>query len=328
MSTRSGKTLGVGLVGVGRHGTRYLQHLLHDLPDVSLSAICRRNVSAPPPCSNVTVYDDYRAMVSDERVQAVVVVTPPSLCRDICLAAISCGKPVLIEKPLATTGVDARAMVNAAEQAGVLLMTAQTMRFDPAIIRLSQELPCIGRLRKARLVSHIETRANLLPGTEQAIPLGALLEIGVHLLDLVRFVTREEIQTVQCTMAPLPPAAPESRAKVSLRTTSGISCLLDIARVDAKRVGTATWIGTKGTLKADWVARRVTNTLRDGTSQEWMVEPQPTVLATLRAFVQAIETNSPPLITGLDGCRAVEAADACYCSARQGSAVVPVIPCA
>lgn len=326
MSTRSREPLGIGLVGVGRHGSRYLHHLLHDLPEVSLSAICRKKVSASLPGNTFTVYTDYRAMVCDPRVRAVVVVTPPTLCRDICLAAVSRGKPVLIEKPLAITGSDARAMVNAAQQAGVLLMTAQTMRFDPVILRLRQDLPRIGRLRKARLVSHIETRANLLPGEGEKVALGALLEIGVHLLDLVRFVTGEEIRIVQCRMAPLPPAAPESRVKVSLRTTSGISCILDIARVDSMRVGVATWMGTKGILTADWVGRRVTQSRRDGAVQEWMVEPKPTVLATLQAFIQAVKSNSAPLVTGLDGCLAVEAADACYRSAKQGSAVVSVSP--
>jgi predicted dehydrogenase len=57
---------------------------------------------------------------------------------------------------------------------------------------------------------------------------------------------------------------------------------------------------------------------------EWDVQPQQTILATLRAFVRAIETNSRPLITGRDGCRAVEVADACYRSAELGGASVNV----
>jgi predicted dehydrogenase len=63
----------------------------------------------------------------------------------------------------------------------------------------------------------------------------------------------------------------------------------------------------------------------DGTAPlEWAVQPQQTILATLRAFVHAIETNTPPPITGRDGCRAVEVADACYRSAELGGATVTV----
>lgn len=43
-------------------------------------------------------------------------------------------------------------------------------------------------------------------------------------------------------------------------------------------------------------------------------------LPVLRAFVHAIETKTPPPITGRDGCNAVEVADACYRSAEQGGA--------
>lgn len=317
--------LGIGLVGVGRHGSRYVQHLLHDLPGAALAAVCRRTVGEPLPGYEIPVFGDYRAMIADPRVQAVVVVTPPSLCHDICLAAVRAGKPILIEKPLATTGTEARAMVGAADQAGVLLMTAQTLRFDPAILLLKEQVRTIGPLQSAVLTSHIETKANVLPGSAAPVPLGALLELGVHLLDLVRFLTGEEIVEVRSMMAPMPSSAPEIEAKVELRTAGGVSCVLDIARVESRRVGTAEWVGTAGCVIADWPQRKVTRITASGRSDEWTVDPRPTVLATLEAFVRAIRTGMPPPVTGLDGCRAVEAADACYRSAAQGGTIVSLV---
>lgn len=324
MTMTTNSHLRVGLVGVGRHGSRYLHHLLYDLPGVTLVAICRRQVRQPPPRSDVTLYNDYRAMMADPRVQAVVVVTPPTLCRAICMAAAEEKKPILIEKPLATNGADARAMVLAARLAGIPLMTAQTMRFDPVMVRLKEELPSIGPLKSACLLSHIETKANLLPGEGEPVPLGALLELGVHLIDLVRFVTGEEIRTVKAVMDPLPPTAPELRVTAGLLTTGGTYCNLDIARVDSQRIGKAGWIGEKGTLTADWVNRQLVRKFNDGAVREWVVESQPTVLVALQAFVEAIKTGSSPKITGLDGCRAVEAADACYRSAALGGSFVDV----
>ncbi len=321
--TMTGK-LGVGLVGVGRHGSRYVQYLLQDLPEATLAAICRRRVEEHSLTANIPLYGDYRAMIADPRVQAVVVVTPPSLCREICLAAIQAGKPVLVEKPLATSGADARAMVEAAERRAVLLMTAQTLRFDPAIVLMKEQIRTIGLLRSARLTCHIETKANVSMGEGGPLPLGALLELGIHLLDLVRFLTGEEIQEVRCTMTPLPSQAPETAVAAVLRTSSGVTCELDIARVESARVGRAEWTGTEGTITADWPGRRVVRTSSEGAIQEWMVEPRPTVLVTLQAFVHAIRTNRPPPITGLDGCRAVETADACYRSAELGGVWVNV----
>jgi len=326
MEHRSLPKLRIGLVGVGRHGRRYLHHLMHDLPGVDIAAICRRRVTERASDSAISVYSDYRAMIADPLVQAVVVVTPPSLCREICLEAVRAGKPILIEKPLATTGMDARVMVDAAAEAGVLLMTAQTMRFDPAILLLKQQLKSIGQLRSATLVSHIETKPSQLTDAAQPVALGALLELGIHLLDLVRFLTGDEIIKVRCTMTPLPSTAPETMVTVQLRTSRDVTCALDIARVEFHRLGRAEFVGVTGTVTADWPQRIVTRSMVQGTSEKWTVEPYPTVLATLQAFIHAIHTGTPPPITGMDGCRAVEAADACYHSAELGGVWVDVAP--
>lgn len=326
MGRTTEQDLGIGLIGVGRHGSRYVQHLQHDLPGVSLAAVARRNVGEQVAGSHAPVYNDYHAMILDPSVQAVVAVTPPSLCRDICLASVRAGKPILIEKPLATTGADARAMVVAADEAGVLLMTAQTLRFDPAIILLKNQIQGVGTLKSGNLITHIETKAGRLSGEMVSAPLGALLELGVHLLDLVRFFTGQEIRSVQCTMYPQSPQDVETQAQVRLETTDGVICTLDIARVESQRVGIVEWTGAAGTIKADWPQRKVVKTTVQGEIREWIVEPRPTILATLQAFVTSIRTGVPPPVTGLDGCRAVEAAEACYQSAANGSANVSLSP--
>ncbi|MCX5723934.1 MAG: Gfo/Idh/MocA family oxidoreductase [Nitrospirae bacterium] len=324
MTTRS---LGIGLIGVGRHGSRYMHHLLHDLPGVSLAALCRKRIGEGVgnlPTREIPMYGDYRDLIADPAVHAVVVVTPPALCLEVCLAAVKAGKPLLIEKPLAPTGREARAIVRAAEEAGLLLMTAQTLRFDRTILLLKEHLPEIGRLRYATFSSRIEAKASAQAWSSMPGQRGALLELGVHLLDLVPFLTGESIVDVRCEMDQCPPLAPETLALVQAHTESGLRCVMDIARVESGRVARTEWVGTKGQLTADWHHQRVTGVIGNAVPQEWIVQPQQTILAALRAFVSAIETKTPPPITGLDGCRAVEVADACYRSAEQGGATVNV----
>ena len=322
MTNPTASELGIGLIGVGRHGSRYVRHLLHDLPGVSLAAVCRRKRGEPFSDPGIPVYHDYHDLIADRNVHAVVVVTSPSLNRDICLTAVRAGKPLLIEKPLATNGVDARAMVAAARRAGIMIMTAQTLRFDPSITLMKSQLGLIGTLRSARLVSRIETKPNVMEGPGGAIVTGALLELGIHLLDMVRFVTGQEVVEVRSTMVPLPSTAPETTVTAHLVTAGGVRCALDIARVESDRVGTAEWVGERGTLAADWPHRSVTKTGTDGVSETFTVEPTPTILAALTAFVQAVRTNTSPPITGLDGCRAVEIADACYQSAADSGSTI------
>jgi len=320
-------SLGIGLIGAGRHGSRYIYHLLHDLPAVRLAALCRKRIGEETPwlsTAEIPIYGDYRALIADPAVEAIVVVVPPSLYPAICLEAVKARKPLLIEKPLATTGREARAMVTAAEEAGLLLMTAQTMRFDSAILLLKDHLPKIGRLRYATFTSRIETKTSSQDRSPIQGQRGVLLELGIHLLDLIPFLTGEQVVAVRCELDQLLTAAPDTMAIVQAKTESGIRCVLDIARVVSGRVARTEWVGTRGQIVADWFHHRVTSIISDTEPLEWVVQPQQTILATLRAFVYAIETKTPPPITGHDGCRAVEVADACYRSAELDGASVSV----
>ena len=320
-------SLGIGLIGVGRHGSRYVQHLLHDVPGATLVAMCRKRIGegiGGLPHSTIPIYRDYRALIADPMVQAVIVVTPPTLCHDIGLEAVRAGKPLLIEKPLALTAQEAQAIVRGAGQAGVLLMTAQTLRFDSTIEKVKDILPRLGALRSTTMTSHIEFVPSTSATREAFGPRGALLEIGIHLLDAVRFLTGDEVRDVRCHMDPVPPAGPESRAAVQLTTVRGIECRLDIARVPTGRIARMEWIGTEGRVSADWFQRRVMKYGGAGISEEWTVEPRQTILSVLQAFIHAIRTNSCPPVTGKDGQKAVEIAEACYRSAELGGQLVAV----
>ena len=319
--------LGIGLIGAGRHGSRYIYHILHDLPEVRLVALCRKRIGEKIPwlsTAEIPIYGDYHELIADPTVEAIVVVAPSALSPAICLEAAKTRKPILIEKPLATTGREARAMVTAAEEADLLLMTAQTMRFDSAILLLKDHLPKIGRLRYATFTSRIETKARSQDRSPIQGQRGVLLEVGIHLLDLVPFLTGEQVVAVRCELDQLPTAAPDTTAIVQVKTESGIQCILDVARVVGERVARTEWVGARGQIAADWFRHRVSGVIGDTAPQEWVVQPQQTILATLRAFVYAIETKTPPPITGHDGCRAVEVADACYRSAELGGASVTV----
>jgi predicted dehydrogenase len=89
-------------------------------------------------------------------VDAVVIATPPTSHAPLGLQAIRAGKHVLIEKPLATTVADAEALVDAAEDAGVVLMVGHTFEYNAAVVMLrelvqGQELGDLYYLDSARL---------------------------------------------------------------------------------------------------------------------------------------------------------------------------------
>ena len=316
--------IGVGLIGVGRHGIRYARHILQDLPTASLKAVCRQHPELGldlPGVESVRVYGEAQSLIADPSVDVVIVVTPPIFTREICRLAVDARKPLLIEKPLATSATDARAMVTAARQAGVPLMTGQTLRFDSTVQEMKKRQQLIGHSERLFLTSHIETKGRGSDHAEGYGKRGALLEFGIHLLDLVRFMTGEEVREVRCTMDHSPPAAPETVVSGHLTTQGGTLCTIDVAWVSDRRVGRAEWIGSRGRLQTDWTDRRL-RWIGGTEREEWVLPPSQTVLATLTAFFQAVEHCTPMPITGEDGCCAVEIAEACYRSAHAGGAPV------
>jgi predicted dehydrogenase len=316
--------IGVGLIGVGRHGLRYARHIVHDLPTASLRAVCRQHPEQGfdlPGAQPIKVYGKVESLIADPAVDVVVVVTPPIFAPDICRLAVESRKPLLIEKPLATTVADANAMVTMSREAAVPLMTAQTLRFDHTIQQMKTLKPRIGRSERLHLISRIEKRKTAPDHADGYGKRGALLEIGVHMLDLVRFMTDEEVDEVRCTMDVRPALSPETAASIRLVTSGGTTCHIEIARVSTGRVGRADWWGAKGRLEVDWAACHVR--CCDGTgTHEFDPPPSQTVLATITAFLQAVREGTPMPITGEDGWRAVELAEACYQSAQLGGAPV------
>jgi predicted dehydrogenase len=127
------ETLNVAVVGAGLFGqvhlNAYAQHANANLKLVcDLDAKRRRQVEKE---FGAQTCDDYRAVLEDETIDAVSVVTPDFLHREIVTAMLQAGKHVIVEKPLATTVADARAMVKAAQKSGKTLMVDFHNRWNP-----------------------------------------------------------------------------------------------------------------------------------------------------------------------------------------------------
>src|SRR5262245_65872417 len=91
-------SIGIGLIGVGRHGIRYARHILSDISGATLVAVCRRHPEQPldlPEGGTIRLYGNPGELIDDPLVDVVVLVMPPVYHRQIGLQAIRAGKPVL-----------------------------------------------------------------------------------------------------------------------------------------------------------------------------------------------------------------------------------------
>ena len=121
---------------------------------------------------------------------------------------------------------------------------------------------------------------------------------------------------MSANMAYSAPNAPEKQADVTITTRSGLSCWLDIARVSTKRVTHIEIAGEKERARGDWTTGTIQIFDREKLIFEETVPSTSTIVLMLKDFFEALRTNRPVPITGEDGLRAVELAEACYQAAK------------
>ncbi len=183
--------LSLGLIGSGRIAQAHLQ-AARNLPEiVRVTAIAgrrREKAEAAAREYNIpTVYDDYRQLLRDPAVQAVVITTPNDSHAGIACDAARAGKHILVEKPMALDTHAAEAMVRAAEAAGVTLMVAQSRRFSDAVQTMVRRLPEIGDIFRIHIVFGVpfsQPPTDWWRSSAQAGGLVILLQ-GSHSLDSV-----------------------------------------------------------------------------------------------------------------------------------------------
>ncbi len=318
------KPIPLGLIGVGRHGSRYLQHLLSIETGGELIAISRRNVEEGIRLATeypLRFYPNYHDLLADSAIQAVLIVTPPSLNLPIALEAIQHGKAVLLEKPLALNQTQGRQIVEAATKAKIPVMTAQTLRYEPAIRQLQAIASSLGQWHYLVCTMRFESRPALPEKNTAWGNYGALMEFGIHLLDLVRALTQDEVHSVSADISRPTAHDPENRAFIKLVTQRGLPCYLDISRVSQGRVTRAEIMASKGQVLADWTTNIVRKISGRNEILDYPCPSRATLIEVLQDFCQAIRTGGPMPVTAEDGLRAVELADASYRSAQTGKPV-------
>jgi predicted dehydrogenase len=142
----------LGVLGAGYWGQRYIE-TIGGLSGVRLAAVSSRNAeTAKRVPSGCRIDADWRAVVTDAEVDAVIIATPPALHASMALAVIDAGKPVLIEKPMTLALADSREIEAKARERGAVVMVGHTQLFNAAFRRLKRALPEIAPVR--RIVSN------------------------------------------------------------------------------------------------------------------------------------------------------------------------------
>jgi UDP-N-acetylglucosamine 3-dehydrogenase len=271
------------------------------------------------------VVDQWQDAVTRDDVDAVVVATPNARHRDVAVAAAAAGKHVLVDKPMACTVVEADEMIAAAGANDVVLVPFQNARFI-APFAAAHDVVAEGRLGAITGVraafGHAGPRTWAPDATwffdRSQAGGGCLIDLGVHIIDVIRHVTGDDIVAVAALLNG-PAGGVEIDAQLLVRLGAG--AIGSVHASWSSRSGPdqqLTLFGTGGTLHLD---TRTPLTLLTPDGGRERVPIPPTTGSPLNELLAAIRGERTPAVTAHDGRAAVAVVEAAYRSAAGGCTV-------
>jgi glucose-fructose oxidoreductase len=200
-------------------------------------------------------YEDYDALLDSGTIDAVYIALPNHLHCEYTVRAAERGVNVLCEKPMAVDERECHQMLRAVEDAGVHLMIAYRLHFEPAHMQ-ALEIARSGDLGRLRYI-HSAFSQNVQPGNVRLMATerggGPLYDMGIYCLNAARYFFRDEpltVQAVECSRSdPRFARSPETMA-VTL-TFPGERIASFVCGFGSADVSTLTVVGEEGSLTLD-----------------------------------------------------------------------------
>jgi len=279
---------------------------------------------------NIPFFDSIDDLLSS--VDAVVVTSENMRHAELAIKAATAGKHILCEKPLAPTEEHGQQILDAAERAGVKLMTAFPCRFSPAYQILKRRVSAgeIGPIRaicatnRGRCPFGWFVKPELSGG-------GALIDHVVHVTDLLRDLLGEEPVRVQAqTGNNVYGQDWEDTAMLTIEFGSGIFATLDSSW--SRPSSYHTWgdvtmnvVGDNGIIELDMFGQSVQRYAAGSITHSSNGFGTDLDALMVDDFVRACLDDRPVSVTGIDGMQAARVALAGYESVKQGQPVALAI---
>jgi predicted dehydrogenase len=303
-----GNPLKLGVVGVGVMGSNHAR-VLAEIAGVHLVGVVdperkqREFVARTLGCAE---FSDLDALFRSG-VDAVTIAAPTHLHHDLALKCISHGINVMVEKPIAPTVEEGRAIVAAARRAGVTLMIGHVERFNPAVESIKRAI------EDQDILSIAITRVGPFPPRMSNV--GVVIDLAVHDIDLIRWFTDSEIVEIQPQLSSAV-AEREDIALLQFRTASGVLAHINTNWLTPFKARTIHVATRDKYLIGDLLTLQVTECFGfqpDGSysMRHLSVGYAEPLRAELLSFVNAIRSGQPPAVTGEEGVASLEVAIRC-----------------
>lgn len=305
----------VGVIGTGAMGQHHVRIYseMGDVELVGISDVDEKRASELASHYNTLPFTDYNELLAQD-LDAVSIVVPTMLHKQVVLDAIAAGTNVLIEKPIADTVENAYAMISAAHDAVLTLMVGHIERFNPAVTKM-KEIIDSGLLGK---IVSISTR-RVGPYNPRIRDVGIILDLGVHDIDAISYLYGKKVSEVYA-IAGQDIHSQEDHASIMLKFNGDKAGVVETNWLTPHKVRKMTVIGIDGVAYLDYNEQTVS--IHDG---EWIreakIETAEPLMRELEHFVNAVRRGDDPIVTGDDGKHALEVALAAIESYKSGQII-------
>ncbi len=328
-------TIGWAMIGTGRVH-QWMTSAIKEAGNSRLVAVLSRDKARGAAFAKQhgidRVYDSLAELLADREVDVVYVASPNGLHSSQTIKAAEAGKHVFCEKPMAPTLAECRSMLETCNKFGVKLGLGFEYRQHPAHLK-AREIVHSGELGQLVFANaQVEVPAMEIPGWYYESKMaggGIIYMLGVHRIDLLRFMLRCEVEEVSAFLDRHPAERSFEEMVVgllkfdngvygtlhfSLNVPHGANSLeLHGSKASLFCIDTTSlwWGGSGGELllKSDAVTVRYQFQKSDVYKDE------------VRDFNRCVKEGGEPLATGTDGLRAAEISIAMFESSRQGRTI-------
>ncbi len=286
----------------------------------------------------VDIVTDWKALVKRPDIDAVFVNTPNYLHEEMAVGTAKSKKHILVEKPISISNKAAKNMINAAKKNGVFFMVEQTQRFDP-VHQAARKFIETGKLGKINTVNgrigHAgpEYWAGGKEGWFSNKSLsggGAMIDVGIHILDLLRWLSGKEVAEISANIGTVEKPFPvDDNGSVLMKFSDGTIGHFE-ASWTTRPYEVMTWIyGENGKIHTAIGTEKPVMvqlaTVGEGKDPNCVLEDiYPEVGGgsgwenAVHYFIDCVEKNEKPFVTGEEGAKSMAVILAAYESAESG----------
>jgi predicted dehydrogenase len=315
----------IGLIGLGFIGKTHLQNSLK-LPNsrtVAVSDVSKKALLFARELGIKKTVTDYRQLVGDPNIDAVVISLPTYLHASCALEAAQSGKDIFLEKPLARNVEEGERIVSAAKRHGVKLMVGYVDRFNPSFIRLKQEIQS-GRLGEVRIAYGTSVSSGpFFHRAETGIPSpvpnwwfdkeltggGALIDLGCYLVNLFRWYFGEFID-IKCHLGHRFNMDVEDKATCIATLGTGVVAIINVGWFSQENREKIELLGTVRHANASYFHQnRIMKLTQLFTKTFFKYSPH---FIELEHFANCIEHDIQPITSGEDALKDLEVISLAY----------------